>query len=65
MYFEISTEPPSLAAAATTRGLWRWTLRGQNHEILATGEGYHTKQDCLNAITALQNTTVTTPVKEA
>jgi uncharacterized protein YegP (UPF0339 family) len=32
-------------------GEWRWRLRANNHEIIATsGEGYKNKQDCLHAI---------------
>jgi uncharacterized protein YegP (UPF0339 family) len=63
MYFEIYQERPSLASA--TVGQWRWRLKGANHEILASGEAYHNKQDCLNVIALLKSTTVSTPVHEA
>lgn len=30
---------------------WRWTLHAANHRKIATsGESYHNKVDCLNAI---------------
>lgn len=29
---------------------WRWRFKANNHEIIAHGESYHNKADCLNAI---------------
>ncbi len=29
---------------------WRWRFRGANHEIIASGEAYYNKTDCLRAI---------------
>ena len=29
---------------------WRWNLRAGNNEIIAQGEGYKNKKDCLNCI---------------
>ncbi len=31
-------------------GYWRWHLRARNHEIIAHGEAYAAKDDCLHAI---------------
>ncbi len=31
-------------------GEWRWRLRAANNEIIASGEGYRNKSDCLHAI---------------
>jgi uncharacterized protein len=43
---------------------WRWQLRAANHRIIAdSGEGYHNKQDCLDAI-ALVKDSKNAPVKE-
>lgn len=33
-----------------TSGQWRWRLRGGNNEIIASGETYKNKADCLHAI---------------
>lgn len=33
-----------------TAGEWRWRLRAGNNEIIASGEGYQNKVDCLHAI---------------
>jgi uncharacterized protein YegP (UPF0339 family) len=58
MYFEMYP---------TTYGLrreWRWRLKGANHEIIASGEGYTSKQGCLHAINLLKGTTLLTPVRE-
>lgn len=34
-------------------GLWRWRFRGGNHEIVASGESYVNKADCLHAISLI------------
>lgn len=45
-------------------GEWRWQLRAANNRIIAdSGEGYHHKQDCLHAITLVQDSK-DAPVKE-
>jgi uncharacterized protein len=31
-------------------GQWRWRFKSNNDEIIASGESYFNKQDCLNAI---------------
>jgi len=61
MYFEIYQEKSGLLSLS---GQWRWRLRGGNHEIFASGESYHNKQDCLKAITLLQSTSTSTPIRE-
>lgn len=33
---------------------WRWQFRARNGEIVAHGEGYQHKTDCLHAIALLQ-----------
>jgi uncharacterized protein len=33
-----------------TNRQWRWRLKAANHEIIATGESYYNKADCLRAI---------------
>ena len=44
---------------------WRWRLKSANHHVIASGESYHNKQDCLNAIGLIMGTSSTTPVYEA
>ncbi|MFD1986978.1 YegP family protein [Mesorhizobium newzealandense] len=29
---------------------WRWRFKSNNHEVIASGESYWNKADCLNAI---------------
>lgn len=36
-------------------GEWRWRLRANNNEIIASGEGYKNKQDCLHAVDLIRN----------
>lgn len=43
---------------------WRWRLRAGNHQIIAHGEGYYNKSDCLRAIGLVQSTDRNTPVYE-
>lgn len=33
---------------------WRWRLRAANHEIIANGESYWNKADCLHAISLVK-----------
>lgn len=33
-----------------TIGQWRWRFVAANNKIIASGEGYYNKQDCLHAI---------------
>lgn len=41
---------------------WYWHLKAGNNEIIAAGEGYHNRTDCLNAIGSLMDTNRQTPV---
>ena len=44
---------------------WRWHLTAANNRIIASsGEAYHNKQDCLNAIGLVMDTNRRTPVYE-
>lgn len=45
-------------------GEWRWHLKAANHEIIAQGEGYKNKADCLSAIELVKKSS-SAPVKEA
>ncbi|EHL98963.1 hypothetical protein HMPREF9946_03403 [Acetobacteraceae bacterium AT-5844] len=45
-------------------GQYYWNLRAANHQVVASGETYHNKSDCLNAIGLVKGTTVETPVLE-
>lgn len=54
MYFELYQ----------SSGQWRWRLKGGNHEIVAHGESYVSKQGALNAIQFVRGTNGTTPIYE-
>lgn len=43
--------------------LYRWRLRATNRLIIASGEGYHLRADCMRAINILMETTKDTPIK--
>lgn len=60
MYFEIFQQAQGLIA---TSGQWRWRLKAGNHEIIASGESYRNKQDCLAAIALVKSTNANTPIK--
>jgi uncharacterized protein YegP (UPF0339 family) len=65
MYFEIYQEKPAgllNALASFTTGEWRWRLRSESYELIASGESYKNKQDCLHAINLLKGTNRSTPV---
>jgi uncharacterized protein YegP (UPF0339 family) len=69
MYFEIyqdgSVEDQGLNAGGLLSALlgeWRWRLKSANHEIIASGEGYANKSDCLHAVGLVKGTTALTPV---
>ncbi len=44
-------------------GEWRWRLKAENHEIIASGESYKNEKDCDHAIKLLKSTDANTPVK--
>jgi uncharacterized protein YegP (UPF0339 family) len=63
VYFEIYSTPRSAGAAALLGGQqWRWRLCGGNHEIIASGESYTTREACEHAIGLVKGTTAFTPV---
>ena len=35
---------------------WRWRLQAANHKIIASGESYYNKADCLHAIGLMRGT---------
>lgn len=37
-------------------GQWRWRLKAGNGEIIASGESYHNRQDCVNAVNLVMDT---------
>lgn len=37
-------------------GQWRWRLRAGNGEIIASGESYHNRQDCVSAVNLVMDT---------
>ena len=44
-------------------GQWRWRFKANNHEIIASGESYYNKADCLKAI-GLMKGSYDAPVRE-
>jgi len=42
--------------------LWCWRLRDGGKRIVALGEGYHSRADCLHAIDLVRGTSSLTPV---
>ena len=47
------------------RGEWRWRLRADNHEILATGgEGYVKRASCLRGIELVKTLSMEADEKE-
>ena len=49
---------------STTDKQHYWHLKATNGEVIAHGEGYKTKADCLHAIELVMQTSKKTPVKE-
>lgn len=65
MKFEIyKNQQRALTALATDTGEWRWRLKAGNGEIIAQGEGYRNKQDCMHAIDLVRSTNATTAIAE-
>lgn len=66
MKFEIYKTTPAnaLRSLLTDAQEWRWRLRAGNGEIIASGEGYTTKANCLHAIGLIMETNRQTPVFE-
>lgn len=67
MYFEIykQNNNNALAGLMNSGGNdWRWRLKGNNHEIVASGESYKNKDDCLHAINLLMGTNFSTKIND-
>lgn len=66
MYFEIYQQGGALGGllGAALSDQWRWRLKAANHEIIASGEGYTTKANCLHVIGLLKQTHANTPVHQ-
>lgn len=47
-----------------TGGDWRWRLVAANAEVIAWGEAYRSKADCLRAVELLQRTSAETPIED-
>ncbi len=45
-------------------GEYRWRLRASNHKIIATGEGYVSKRDCLHCVELVLGLSGETLVKD-
>ncbi len=46
-------------------GYWRWTLYGENNQIVAdAGEGYYSRAEAESGIAVVKQTLDTTPVLE-
>ncbi len=45
-------------------GEYRWRLRADNYEIIATGEGYVNKSDCLHCIDLVKAVNPNTRVED-
>lgn len=58
MNFQIYSRPEGLIGATQ----WRWRLVAGNGQIIASGEGYFNKADCLHAIGLVQGTNASTPI---
>ena len=48
------------------KGEWRWRLRANNNEIIATaGEGYVNRSDCIHGIELVQGLSQEADLKES
>src|SRR5690606_8071472 len=63
MKFEIYRQR-GLNALTIGGGEWRWRLKAANGEIIAQGESYTSKQNCLHAIQLVMGTSPITAVVE-
>lgn len=43
---------------------WRWRLLAANNRVIAAGESYHNRQDCVDAVNLVMNTTTKTSFVE-
>jgi uncharacterized protein YegP (UPF0339 family) len=47
-----------------SNGQWYWSIRGGNHERMATSEGYKSKQSALDAIAVVKQGAAKAPITE-
>jgi len=45
-------------------GEYRWRLRANNHRMIAQGESYKNREDCMHCIGLIRNLDPGTPVKD-
>lgn len=64
LYSEFKGKPMYYYMYKDTSGYWRWNLKAANHEIIASGEAYHNRSDCLSAINLVKASNAA-PVYEA
>jgi uncharacterized protein YegP (UPF0339 family) len=57
--FEIYCQPEK-----PVKKIWGWRLRGTKEGVIALGEGYRTRAECLRAVELLRGTTSLTPIVE-
>ncbi len=69
MYFEIYKEcdvnnKGILGLMHADSKEWRWRLKGDNHEIVASGESYKNRADCLHAINQIMGISSSTKIND-
>ncbi|MBS1723955.1 MAG: DUF1508 domain-containing protein [Armatimonadetes bacterium] len=53
---------PGFHVYQDTKNEYRWSFRADNYEVIAvSSEGYKNKQDCVNAVLLVMDTTRKTP----
>ena len=62
MKFEYYQVTGGLLGLASGQAGWRWRLRAANNQIIASGESYANKVDCLHAIELIRGTNQLTPI---
>lgn len=69
MYFEIEERERSVVAALRGRLMggsdWRWRLRNDGGELIASGDGYPTRSACEQAVEKLRHEVAAAPVRPA
>lgn len=60
MHFEIYQQIGGLLGSSQ----WRWRLVAPNGEVIAQGESYGRKEDCLHAIELVASTHHLTPITQ-
>ena len=67
MVFEIFERERSMVAALRGRlmggGDWRWRLKGQDGQMIASGDNYPTRSECERAVLLLKQEIAAAPIK--